>query len=225
MRPHIFLALVSLFLPLANACRPALASKPPVIGVQEEKPGVPVFPPGLFSEIIVTDFRDDAPSPDFALGRELQGYLAAELGRSFKGAVTRMDLSRNGKIAGDDPEFWRQAAAGRDRAVFLTGSAGLVGRTRKALKKKSLPVDGPFNLDNRGLIEQRRWTLSIAIAVVSAATGETIYQKAFSEERDYSDLDKPAEFAFAELADRIRARLFPVLFGAPTIEEMTLLRR
>ena len=225
MRPHTFLALVFLSLPLAAACRPAVASKPLVIGVQEERPGVPVFPPGLFSEIIVTDFRDDAPSPDFALGRELQGYLAAELGRSFKGAVTRMDLSRDGKIAADDPEFWRQAAAGRERAVFLTGSAGLVGRTRKALKKKGLPVDGPFNLDRRGLIEQRRWTLSIALAVVSAATGETLYQRTFSEERDYSDLDKPAEFAFAELADRIRARLFPVLFGAPTIEERTLLRR
>ncbi len=225
MRPNIFLALVSLSLPLAAACRPPLASKPLVIGAQEEKPGVPVFPPGLFSEIIVTDFRDDAPSPDFALGRELQGYLAAELGRSFRGTVSRMDLSRDGKAAGDDPAFWKQAAAGRERAVFLTGSARLVGQTRKALEKKNLPVDGPFNLDRRGLIERRRWTLSIDLSVVSAATGETLYKTTFREERDYSDLDKPAEFAFAELADRIRARLFQVLFGAPTIEERTLLRR
>ncbi|MCJ7485666.1 MAG: hypothetical protein MUQ25_05795, partial [Candidatus Aminicenantes bacterium] len=85
MRPNVFLVLVSLSLPLAATCRSPLASKTLVIGVQEEKPGVAVLPPGLFSEIIVTDFRDDAPSPDFALGRELQGYLAAELGRSFKG--------------------------------------------------------------------------------------------------------------------------------------------
>jgi Flp pilus assembly protein TadD len=33
MRPHIFLALVSLSLPLAAACRPALASKPLLNGV------------------------------------------------------------------------------------------------------------------------------------------------------------------------------------------------
>jgi hypothetical protein len=196
-----------------------------VIGVQEEKPGVAVLQPGLFNEIIVTDFRDDAPSPDFALGRELQSYLAVELGRAFRGAVSRMDLSRDGKIAAGDPAFWRQAAAGRERAVFLTGSAGLVGRTLKALKKKSLPVDGPFNLDGRGLIEQRRWILSIDLAVVSAATGETLYQRTFRENRDYSDLDKPVEFVFAELVDRILARLFPVLFGAPTIEERALLRR
>jgi hypothetical protein len=225
MRPHVFLSLVYLSLSLAAACRLPLASKTLVIGVKEETPGVPVFPPGLFSEIIVTDFRDDAPSPDFALGRELQNYLASELGRSFKGTVSRMDLSRDGKTAADEPAFWKQAAAGRERAVFLTGSAGLVGQTRKALKKKNLSVDSPFSVDRRGLIEKRHWTLSLDLSVVSAATGESIYQKTFREERDYIDPDKPAEFAFAELADRVRARLFPVLFGAPTIEPKTLLQR
>jgi len=225
MRPPVFLALVFLSLSLAAACRLPLASKTLVIGVKEEKPGVSVFPPGLFSEIIVTDFRDEAPSPDFALGRELQGYLVAELDRSFKGTVSRMDLSRDGKTAADDPAFWKQAAAGRERAVFLTGSARLVGQTRKALKKKNLPVDGPFNVDRRGLIEQRHWTLSVDLSVVSAATGEAIYKMTFREEREYIDLDKPAEFAFAELADRFRARLFPVLFGVPTIEARTLLQR
>jgi hypothetical protein len=117
------------------------------------------------------------------------------------------------------------AAAGHERAVFLTGSAGLVGQTRKALEKRKLPAGGPFNFDRRGLIERRRWTLSVDLSVVSAATGEVLYKIAFREERDYIDLDKPPEFAFAELADRIRARLFPVLFGASTIEERTLLRR
>jgi hypothetical protein len=199
-------------------------SRPPV-PVQVEMPGIPVLPPGLFSEFVVTDFRDDAPSPDFALGRELQGYFAAELGRAFKGKVSRMELSRDGQAAAVGPEFWKQAGAGRGQAAFLTGSAKLVGQTRKALEKKKLPVDGPFNVDHRGLIEQRRWTLSVDLSVVSAETGATLYTKTFREERDYIDLDTPAEFAFAELADRIRARLFPALFGAPTVEERALLRR
>ena len=216
--PAIFA--LAIVLAAAAAC---LSTSP--VPVKVGMPGVSAFPPGLFSEIIVTDFRDDAPSPDFALGRELQGYLAAELGRSFKGTVSHMDLSRDGKAAADDPAFWKQAGAGRERAVFLTGSAGLVGQTRKALEKKKLPAVGPFNIDRRGLIEQRCWTLSVDLSVVSAATGEALYKITFREERDYIDLDKPAEFAFAELADRIRARFFPVLFGAPTIEERILLQR
>ncbi len=203
----------------------AACFSPSPVPVKVEMPGVSVFPPGLFSEIIVTDFRDDVPSPDFAVGRELQGYLAAELGRSFKGTVSRLDLSRDGKAVADDPAFWKRTAGGREQAIFLAGSAGLVGQTRKALEKNKLPVDGPFNIDRRGLIEQRRWTLSFDISVISAATGETLYQTTFREERDYIDLEKPAEFAFAELAARVRDRLFPILFGAPTLEERTLLRR
>jgi hypothetical protein len=218
VRPRGFI--IGAVLLTAAAC----LSRPPV-PVQVEMPGVPVLPPGLFGEFVVMDFRDDAPSPDLALGRELQGYFAAELGRTFKGKVSRMELSRDGQTAAVDPEFWKLAGAGRAQAAFLTGSAKLVGQTRKALEKKKLPVDGPFNVDRRGLIEQRRWTLSVDLSVVSAATGATYYTKTFREERDYIDLDTPAEFAFAELADRIRDRLFPVLFGAPTVEERTLLRR
>jgi hypothetical protein len=198
---------------------------PSPVPVQVEMPGVPVFPPGLFSEIIVTDFRDDAPAPDFAGGREFQTFLVAELGRAFKGKVSRMELSRDRQAAAGVPEFWKKAGAGRDQAIFLAGSAGLVGQTRKALEKNKLPADGPFNVDRRGLIEQRRWTLSVDISAVSAATGESLYQTTFREERDYIDLEKPAEFAFAELAARVRDHLFLVLFGAPTLEERTLLRR
>jgi hypothetical protein len=218
VKPRSFIIVAVLLAAAACFSRPA-------VPVKVEMPGISAFPPGLFSEIIVTDFRDDAPSPDFALGQELQAYLAAELGRSFKGTVSRMHLSRGGKAAADDPAFWKQAAACRVRAVFLTGSAGLVGQTRKALEKKKLPAVSPFDIDRRSLIEQRRWTLSVDLSVVSGATGEALYKITFREERDYIDLDKPAEFAFAELADRIRARFFPVLFGAPTIEERILLRR
>jgi hypothetical protein len=131
----------------AGAC----VSRPPV-QVNVEMPGVPVFPPGLFSEIIVTDFRDDAPSPDFAVGREFQAFLVAELGRAFKGKVSRMELSRDGQAAAGVPEFWKRAGASREQAIFLTGSTGLVGQTRKALEKNKLPADGPFNIDRRGLI-------------------------------------------------------------------------
>lgn len=195
------------------------------VPVKVEMPGVSPFPAGLFNEIVVTNFRDDSPSPDFDLGRELQAYLAAEIARSFKGKVSRADVSWDAESAGNDPAFWMRAAAGRDAAVFLTGSTALVGQIRKALEKKQLPVDGPFNIDRRGLIEQRRWALAVDLSVISAATGEPLYKRTFREERDYIELDKPAEFAFSELADRLRARLLPILLGTSTIEERALLRR
>ncbi len=202
----------------------ACLSRPPV-PVRLEMPGVSPFPAGLFRELIVTNFRDDAPSQDFALSREFQTYLVAELGRSFKGTVSRADVSWGDEAAGNDPAFWRRTAAGRGGAIFITGTASLAGQVRKALENKKLPVDGPFKMDGRGLIEQRHWTLSVDLNIVSAATGEPIYKKTLREERDYIDLDKPADFAFSELVDRVRDRLLSLLLGKATTEERTLLRR
>jgi hypothetical protein len=61
--------------------------------------------------------------------------------------------------------------------------------------------------------------------VLSAADGATLYQRRFEEDRDYIDLEKPAEFAFSELSARVRARLLPVLLGSSTLETRTLLVR
>jgi hypothetical protein len=187
--------------------------------------GVSAFPAGLFRDIIVANFRDDAPSLEFGLGRELQSYLAAELDRSFDRRVSRVTVSWEDGASLDDPGFWRRTAAARGRTIVLAGAARLVGQVRKALQKNPLPVDGPFRVDDRGFLEYRHYTFSVDLFVFSAETGEPLFRKSYREEKDYSDLEKPYEFAFSELAARFRARLFPVLLGTATAEERTLLRR
>ena len=192
------------------------------VDVRVSLPGVSPFPAGSFAEIVVTDFRDGAPPPDLDPGLELQSYLAAELRRSFEGTVSLRPLP-----AGEEtpPSFWRAEAAGRDRAVFLAGSVRLESQVRKALQDKNVPVDSPFDVARRGLIEQRRWTLTVELAVISGESGEPLFSKTFREDRDYIDLEKPADFAFSELSAHFRDALFPILLGAPTIEKRTLLRR
>ena len=99
-------------------------------------PGVSPFPAGSFAEIVVTDFRNEAPLPDLDPGLELQSYLAAELRRAFEGTVSLRPLPAD---AAASPSFWRREAAGRDRAVFLTGSVRLESQVRKALQDKKRP--------------------------------------------------------------------------------------
>ena len=53
----------------------------------------------------------------------------------------------------------------------------------------------------------------------------TIYEKSFREDRDYIDLEKPAEFSFSDTSAAFRDRLFPALLGTSEIEKRTLLRR
>lgn len=174
-------------------------------------PGVAAVAVGSFDEIVVTDFREVSPLPDLAVGRELRDYLAAEIGRAFGGAVTKLGS--------------QEEALSRGRVVVLTGTAALTTEVRKALDNKRVPLDGPFKTAGRGLVEQRRWTMTVDLAVLSAADGTTLFKRVFKEGRDYIDLEKPADFAFSELSDRVRARLLPLLLGAPTREARTLLGR
>ena len=193
------------------------------VTVHVSMPGVTPFPPGAFGEIVVTDFRNDAPAPELDAGLELQSYLASEFRRSFDGKVSVLPLPEATPVP---PAFWKEAAAGRNGPVFVTGTVRLVTQVRKALKKDlNVPVDGPFDNVSRALIELRRWTMIVDLAVVAGETGETIYARTFQDDRDYIDLEKPAEFAFSELSAALRDRLFPILLGSSTIEKRTLLRR
>lgn len=214
------IALLAVLLAAAAACLPE-----PSLPVKVDMPGVSAFPKGLFREIVVANFRDDAPSSEFGLSRELQSYLAAELGRSFDGTVSLVTVPWEDGASLDDPDFWKHVAAGREHAVVLAGTVRLVGQIRKALSKKAVPVDGPFKVDDLGFLEYRHYTFSIDLTVFSAETGEPLLRKSYREEKDYSDLEKPYEFAFSELSDRFRAQLFPVFLGTSTSEERTLLRR
>jgi hypothetical protein len=215
------IVLLGIVLAAAAACLPE-----PSLPIKVDMPGVSVFPAGLFREIVVTNFRDDAPSPEFAPGRELQVYLASEVERSFDGPVSLLTVSwEEARPSLEDPAFWKRAAAGHGRAVILTGVVRLSGQIRKALQKKALPIDGPFKVDDRGFIEYRHYSFSVDVAVLSSENGESLFRKSYFEEKDYSDLEIPYEFAFSDLAARLRASLFPVFLGTSTSEERTLLRR
>lgn len=215
MKRFAFLALVA---GLGAAC----AGGP--VDVSLDLPGIAVLPPGAFTEIIITSFAEASPPPEFAAGPELAAYLAVEIGRVFSGRVSRANVPAEAAAGPAPAPFWKEAGNGRESAVFLTGSVTLAGQVRKALDK-SAPSDGPFNIAKRGLVEQRRWTLSVEIFLVSAATGEIVHRTSLREDRDYLELDKPADFAFSDLSARLRDRLFPALLGTPTIERRALLRR
>lgn len=207
MKPSaaLVLALVSTAL---VACRSTVP-----LEVRIEIPGVAAIPAGSFDEIVVADFEEAAPLPDLAAGRELRDHLVAGIRRSFRGSVV---------TAGSADEALSRP---KERALVIAGSVRLVGEVRKALDRTRVPLDGPFKTAGRGLVELRHWTLAVDLAVRSAADGAILFRRAFREERDYIDLDKPADFAFAELADRVRARLLPLLLGTATLESRSLLGR
>ncbi len=220
MKGHRALVLAAILVSAASACR----SYGP-LDVQISVPGVTPFPAGTLSNILVAGFRDEAPLPDFAPGPALEEALVNALRRELRETAGLVDRVPVDAVPGrDDPAAWKAAGEGRPvGTVFLAGSVKLSGATLKAIDPKAM-ADGPFNLVRR-LLAKRRWTLTSEISVISAATGETLHRATYRESQDYGELDKPPEFAFSELSDRLVVQLGQALLGRATLETRTLLRR
>lgn len=166
----------------------------------QDTAGTSPLAPGRFTEILVPDFKDEAPWPDFRAGEEIAAYLAREIAPRFKGTVSRW--SGRG-----------EEVAARDQVAVLSGSAALTRQLRKALRRLAVPADSPFRTAGRVFIEQAVYTLTLSVTVATA--GDVLLEREFKETRVYEDIQKPPAFALYELLDRVSADLFPALFGRP----------
>ena len=127
-------------------------------------------PPGSFDEIIVTDFRDDVPARRISTpGRELHEYLATELGRAFRGTV----------IPSSDEPPTEALERRRPRTRRRPRRLGPPRRPRSARpwREERCPWTVLSSTDGRGLVEVRRWTLSVDLSVLSAATARRSINK------------------------------------------------
>lgn len=200
-------------------CRPQAGPVGVPPGAPAETPAVPTAGPLSGYETIVVDFKEVEPVPDLNLGRSLSDYVEAELRRVFKGTVSRPAVGRDAAAPGDDKDRWASAGAGLKKAVFLVGTAALRGQAQKALLASGVPADGPFKLENQGLVERKRFTLTIEWSLIDVSGGRTILKKSIKETRTYSDIQQTAEFALFDLLPAVKARLFPALFGRPRVEK------
>lgn len=189
---------------------------------------IPAVPPaGMrnYKQIIVTDFQEIEPVPDLDLGRETADGLALEMRRVFQGTVSRRALRRNPGAAAAGAKFWKSAGAGLEDAAFFTGAVGLREEVQKALQETDLPRDGPFKLENHGLLERKQFTLKIIGVLIDAASGALVGQKTVTVTRTYRDIEQSAEFGLAGLLPAVSAGLFPAFFGQEALTERYLLVR
>ncbi len=161
-----------------------------------------------YAAIVVEDFRETQSAPDISVGRRTAEYLEAELRREFKGTVSRPGT------AGPPAD-----------GLVLSGTIGIAQLAQKALRERDIVTDGPFGLEDRGLIERKRFTMTVEYRLTDAATGAVVLSGALKESRTYGDVQQSVEFALFDLLPLVKAKLFPDLFGRVSARERYLLLR
>jgi hypothetical protein len=196
------------FLAPALATVLAACASAPYDRVMIDIPAVSPVTVERYGSIVVEDFRETQAVPDVPLGRRTAEYLEAELRREFKGTVAR-----------------RGTAAPPAEGLVLSGTIGLTQLAQKALREKDIIKDGPFGLEDRGLVERKVFTMTVEYKLTDAATGAVVLTGSLRESRTYGDVQQSPDFALFDLFPLVKARLFPDLFGRALSGERYLLLR
>lgn len=179
---------------------------------------------GKYREVVITNLLISKSPEGFDLDKEMGAYLKLELERKFKGKVSWQRISLENEEAFKKPDFWKTLGAGSKDVLFLTGKAQLTQETRKAILGK--PAKRPFEEElasQRNIEERRIFTLESSLYMIKSETGEVLLSKDFKESKTYTNLQQRADFAFYELVQRVKAKLFRPILSEERIQDRYLL--
>lgn len=178
-----------------------------------------------FKEIVVTDFLIKKQTKDIDLNKEIIDYLTSEIGKNFNGKVSPAKISVENENVFGHKEFWKNFWPGTEGIVVLTGSAQFTEEIRKAiLEKRKQRFEDPFPAE-KALEERRFYNLNLNLYLIDPKTGKALYQREFKESRGYDNPKQTAFFAFFDLIQAVKGKLFSQILGERKIQERYLISR
>lgn len=192
--------------------------------VRVEVPAKIVLDLNQYSNILVTDFLVQKEPKEFDLDQEIVKYLADELAHQFKGKVLSEKVTLEKEELFQDRDFWKSLFPDQEGAVILTGNASYAQEIRKAILETRKKRDENFYSRGQAIEERRFYTLDLSLYLIDTTTGETVYTRTFKETQGYNNPNQTAAFAFFDLIERVKVKLFQNLLGQARIQERYLIK-
>jgi len=198
----------------------------PLVKTRVEIPATAAVKWDAYKEIILTNFWQEKEAKDFDLNKALIEYLRNEIAPQIKGKLSSTTITWETAEMVNNKEAWKQVVPQPRDRLILTGKAQFTQDLRKALlaKDRRSIDDGPF-APEKAWSERMAFTFKIEFFLINPESGEILLRKDFLEAQDYENSKEPAEFAFSDLMQRIKLKLFRLFFGSERNQERYLLRR
>ena len=189
-------------------------------------PAVPAVTLDGVGEIAIADFLVETPSKEFEIGPSVTQYFRDSMKPEFKGRLSIVPVSWTNASQADDKNAWSRLLADPKGKLILTGRVQYAQDVRKALvaKDRRSIDDGPF-APEKPWSERKNFELKLDIYLIRAESGEMLLKRDFTESIIVENRKQPAEFAFYGLLQRVRLKLFRLLFGTVRNQERYLLSR
>jgi hypothetical protein len=191
--------------------------------IRVEIPAYSSLHPDEFEQVVFSGFLVAKEPEGLDLNKEISEYFGPEFERKlhFRVAVQRFALESEEVFR--KPDFWRSLAPGPGRILYVTGKAEFARETRKAiLGRTKTDAEDPL-AQQRGIVERTLFSLSLHLYLIRGDSGEVVLDRDFKESKAYTNLKQRADFAFYELAQRIKAKLFRPILGEERMQERYLL--
>lgn len=193
--------------------------------VRVEMPRAIVFELERFQELIITDFLVKTERKDMDLNKEIVEYLSFEFGQNIAAPVSTKEIELASEDIFEDKSFWKDLPTELDEAIILTGSVEYKSEIRKALvDEEKRQFQDPFPRKS-GLEERRFYTLFFDLHMIDAKTGEILYTRNFKQTKHYVNPNQTAYFAFFDLIQIVKTKLFQAFLGDELLQERYLISR
>ena len=157
-----------------------------------------------FEQAVFSGFIVGQQPTGFDLNKEIPNYLGPEFERKLRFRVSLSPVELESEDTFRKADFWRSLAPDAGRALYVTGKAELTRETRKAIMQKDKDeLEDP-------------WDLKKTVA-------ERTVDRDFKETRSYTNPNQRADFAFYDLAQRVRVKLFRLILSEERMQERYLL--
>jgi hypothetical protein len=193
--------------------------------VRVEMPRAISFELERFQELIITDFHIKSVRKDMDLNKELVEYLSFEFGQNIVAPVSTKEINLTSEEIFKVETFWRDLPTELEEAIILTGSVEYKSEIRKALvDKEKRQYEDPFPRQS-GLEERKFYTLFFDLYMIDAKTGKILYTRNFKQTKHYANPNQTAYFAFFDLIQIVKDKLFQAFLGEVLLQERYLLSK
>jgi hypothetical protein len=189
--------------------------------VRLEIPTYSLLHPDEFQEVFLTDFLIVNTPEGFDLNRELAAFFVPEIERRLGLPVSAQPIPLENEESIGKPDFWQALDPGPSRRLYVTGKAELTREIRKSILGE-VPGEDPFT-PQRKVAERTLFSLSLHLFLIQGDNGKILLDRDFKESKTYASPEQRTDFAFHDLAQRIKNKFFRLISNEERIQERYLL--
>ncbi len=194
------------------------------LNLRIELPRKPPIPLENYDSFIVTNFMIKGEAQDFDMNKELTDFFSAEFEQELEKKILSEEISFKNEDMFQNQKYWQDLFPDQKGSLLFTGKLEYTQEIRKAIKSlQKRQFETPFPEESR--IDSRKfYSLDLQIYIIAAQTGEVLYERNFKESKTYKNPNQTAHFAFVDIIQSVRDKLFRQLLGEEQVQQRYLIK-